>query len=133
MKKPDVADARRDERLLHRGCRRWFEVPKPDQQIAAQPDQFPADEEQQQVVGDHQPQHRRRKQRHKTEEPREILVLGHVPRRVDENHQADERDHRRHPRRQRVENEAHVEAAVVPNLNHVKFQMARSTSWCSPP
>ena len=56
----------------------------------------------------------------------------HVARGVDENPEPDERDHRRHPRRQRIEDEPRSRL-VVPNLNQVKLKIARSTSWCSPP
>ena len=56
--KSDVADARGDERFLRRCGRARFVNPEPNQQIRREPDQFPANEEQEQAVRDDHAEHR---------------------------------------------------------------------------
>src|SRR5688572_31735045 len=56
-KKSEIANARGDERFLRRsGCAR-FVNPETDQKIGGEPDQFPADEEQEQAVRDDDAEH----------------------------------------------------------------------------
>ena len=95
----EVADPRGDEGLLRRRRRAGFVIPKADQQVGGQADHLPADEQQQQAVGDDQPEHRGGEQREETEEAREVLVVRHVAEAVDEDEQADQRDHHQHDRR----------------------------------
>ncbi len=106
----DVAHARGDDRFFCRGGGGGFLKPETNEQIGRQPHQFPADEQQKQAVGDDDAQHGGRKKRQEAEEPREILIVGHVPRRVDKNPEPDERDHHRHPLCQWVEDEPEAEA-----------------------
>ena len=84
-------------------------IPEPDEQIAGQADQLPADEEQEQAVGNDHAEHRRREQGHKAEEPREIFVVRHVADTEDENQQADERNHHQHDGRERVQHPAELQ------------------------
>jgi len=62
-------------------------IPKADQQVGGQAHQFPPHEQQQQAVGHHHAQHGRGKQGKETEEPGEIVVMGHVAHAIDKNQQ----------------------------------------------
>ena len=59
----DVARLRRPERLHRRPGRLGPLVPVPDQQIGAEADQLPADEELDEVGREHEPHHREREER----------------------------------------------------------------------
>src|SRR3954465_7390935 len=48
----DVADAVHDERLLGGEGRRTLAVPEPDEQVAAQADQLPGDEDDEEAAGE---------------------------------------------------------------------------------
>ena len=65
-------------------------IPEPDEQIAGQADDFPADKKQEQAVGNDHAEHRRGEERHEAEEPHEIFIVRHVADAEDENQQADE-------------------------------------------
>ena len=65
-----VADARDDERLARGVAVGGILVPEADQQVAAQAHALPAQVQQQQVVGQHQDQHRARRTGSCSEEPR---------------------------------------------------------------
>ena len=121
----EVADPRGDEGLLRRRRRAGFVIPKADQQVGGQADDLPADEQQQQAVGDDQPEHGGGKQREETEEAREVLVVRHVAEAVDEDEQANQRDHHQHDRRQRVQHPAEPERVSLicgsPNWNQKKL------------
>ena len=108
-----VADPRRNERLLRCRRRAGLVIPKADQQVGSQPDDLPADEKQQQAVGDDQPEHRGGEQGEEAEEAREVLVVRHVAKAVNENQQADQRDHHQHDRRERVEHPAQPEGCAL--------------------
>ena len=102
---PHVADAGRDERLLCGRGGLGLVEPETDEQVGREPDEFPADERQQQAVGKDDPEHRGGEQRQKAEKPREVFVLLHVADAVDEDQQRDERDHQHHARTERIEQE----------------------------
>ena len=53
-------------------------VPERDQQVRAQAHALPTDEHQQQIVGQHQDEHREREQVEVGEVARVVLVVGHV-------------------------------------------------------
>ena len=112
-KKPEVANARDDERLFRRRGRARLVIPETNQQIRRQPDQLPANEEEQQAVGDDHTQHCGGEQRHEAKETSEVLVVRHVAHAVDENEQADERDHDQHHRRERVEHPAELQPCTT--------------------
>ena len=111
--KREVAEPRGDERLLRRCRRAGFVIPEADQQVGSQADNLPADEQQQQAVGDDQPEHGGGEQREETEEAREILVVRHVAEAVDEDEQANQRDHHQHDRREGVEHPAEPERSAT--------------------
>src|SRR5581483_6014965 len=103
-----VTDPVHEERLLPRGGVLGLLVPEADQQVRAEPDALPADEEEQQVVGEDEDQHRRREQIQVREEAREAGVAVHVADGVDVDQEADAGHDERHDGRQRVEAERDV-------------------------
>ena len=113
QKKSEVANARDDKRLLRRRRGARFVIPETNQQIRRQPDQFPADEQQQQAVRDGQAEYRRGEQRHETEKPSEVVVVGHVPDAVNEDQHSNERDHHEHDGGKRIEHPAESEPGIA--------------------
>ena len=103
QEKREITDTRSDESFFGGGRRAGLVIPKADQQIRGEPDQLPANEQQQKIVRDHQSEHGRSKQRQKTEEPCEVLVVGHIPDAINKNQQTDERDHHEHRGCKRIE------------------------------
>src|SRR5206468_6211241 len=100
-----VADAVHEEGLLpRRGVLRLL-VPEADQGIGAEPHALPADEEERQVVGEHEDEHRGREQVQVGEVAREAPIAVHAADRVDVHEKADARHHERHDRRECVEPE----------------------------
>ncbi len=81
-------------------------VPEADQQVAAEADALPAEVEEQQVVGQHQHQHRGDEEVHVGEEAAVAVVVAHVLGRVEVDEKADEGDDQHHQTRQRIEVEA---------------------------
>ncbi len=121
QQKEDVADARGQESFLRCRRRRGLLIPEPDQKIRGEAHQLPAHEQKQQAVRDHHAKHRARKQREKTEEACEVFVVLHVADGVDEDQQADKRDHHQHHGRKRIEHPAQVHvrpARVQPRKVH---------------
>jgi hypothetical protein len=82
-------------------------VPEADEQVRAEAHPLPADEEQRQVVGEDEDEHREDEQVQVREEPREARVLRHVRRRVEVDEEADAGDDEHHHAAQRVDAEAH--------------------------
>ena len=76
-----------------------------DQQIAAQPDAFPADEQQQVVRRQHQHQHEEHEQVQVGEEPVVAALVRHVADRVDVDQRADAGDDQQHDGGQPVDGE----------------------------
>ena len=101
-----VAHARDHECLLRRRPVGRIAVPEPDQQIAAQAHAFPAEIQQQQVVGQHQREHGRHEQVHVGEKAAVALVVPHELSRIEVDEEADEGDHQHHDQREGVEVEA---------------------------
>ena len=72
----EVADAIDDEGFDRGGVGGGLLVPEADQQIGAEADAFPAEEQLQQIVGRHQHQHGESEQRQKGEEARPRGVIA---------------------------------------------------------
>ncbi len=68
-----------------------FVLPEADQQVARQPDQLPGDEDDEEVVGEDEEQHREHEQVQVGEEPPVARVVAHVADRVDVDEQPDRR------------------------------------------
>ena len=111
--KTHVADARDDERFFAGGGGLRLVEPETDKQIRRDADNFPAHEQQQQAVGQHEAKHPGGEQRQVTEKPRHAFVVFHVAGGVDKNEQADESDHRQHRAVERVEYEAKRDGCVT--------------------
>ena len=104
-----VGDAGRREGFDRRFVGAFLLEPEADQHVRAQAHDFPADEQQQQVIRHHQRQHRAREQGDQAEEARLARVVRHVANRVDEDHRTRQRHHDQHDHRQRVDQHAHLE------------------------
>ncbi len=105
-----VPDAVHDERLV--GCvagRLLVEV-EPDQQVAAQADAFPADEQQQVVVRQHQHQHEEHEQVQISEKAVVASLVGHVADGVDVDQEAHAGNHQNHHRAEWIQQEAPIGA-----------------------
>ena len=109
-----VADAVDDEGLLARVRGRLAQEVESDQQVAAQPHAFPADEQQQVVVGQHQRQHGEHEQVQVAEEAVVAALVRHVADGVDVDQEADAGDHQQHHRRERIEQHAPLRVEVAP-------------------
>ncbi len=112
----EIADAIGDERLLAGRSVGVLLVPEADEEVRAEPDALPPDEEHRQVVGHHEDEHREDEEVQVAEEPVEALVLRHVRRGVEVDERADARDDEHHHRAERVDAELHVDgdAATTP-------------------
>ena len=109
----DVAGLRGDERLDRRARVLLLLPPVPDQQVGTDAHQLPADQELEEVVGDHQVQHRRGEDGERCEVPRVAGVSMHVRGRIDLDAQRYQCDHDEHHRGQTVDvlPDLHVERA----------------------
>jgi hypothetical protein len=105
----EVADAVGDEGLLARGRVLLFGEPEADEQVAAEADALPADEEQRHAVAQDEHQHREDEQVQVTKEAVERGVVPHVRGRVEVNERADPGDDEHHRARQRVDGERDVD------------------------
>ena len=96
--------------------------PEPDKQVRTETHDLPEDEEHQQVIGHHQPQHPCSEQRNVGEETAiegiqaifilrwiQIAGVGHVPCAIDEDHGEHKPDHEQHPRGHRIHSHTHME------------------------
>ncbi len=109
----DVADPVDDERLLGGQRRAALAVPEPDQQVAAQADQLPGHEHDQEVAGQDEQQHAEHEQVEVGEEAPVARVVGHVADRVDVDQQADRGDDDQEAGGQRVDDEADLDHEVA--------------------
>ena len=83
------------------------------EQVGAQADALPAEEGQQEARAEHEHEHRGREQVHVREEAAEALVAVHVADRVQVDQRADAGDEQDHRRRERVGEEAEVDAEAA--------------------
>ena len=100
---PDVADDVDHERLDARTRGRRAPVPEGDQQVGGGADERPADDQQHEVAGEHQQQHREDEEVQVGEEARVAAVLVHVGDRVQVDHRRDARDDEDHEHRQGID------------------------------
>ena len=109
----EVTDPVDDERLLRRRSGRLSFEPESDQQIGAQPHALPANEQQDEVVGQNENEHRRAEQIQVCKETRVSIVSVHVADGVD----VDERPHPRH-------DEHHHDAQRIEKKLGVRLEVA---------
>ena len=112
----DVADGIHHERFATGKHRRRSLVPEADQQVGAESDTCPADDQPDQIPGQDEQQHGEHEEIHVGEESRVTRVFPHVADRVDMDHEADAGDHQDHQGGERVhiEVEGDVEIATLP-------------------
>ncbi len=112
----DVADRVHDESLAGRQHRRRALEPEADQEIRAETDAGPADDQPDEISGEDEQEHREHEEVHVGEEARVSRILPHVADRVDVDQKADPGDHQDHQGRERVdvEVEGDVEVAALP-------------------
>ncbi len=108
-----VADRVHDEGLLRRRDGFGLVVPEPDQQVGREPDETPADEEQEEVPRLHEHEHREDEERHVREVATLLVVAAHVAHRVPDDEPADARDDEHHRARQRVEQDLQLDLEVA--------------------
>jgi hypothetical protein len=104
----EVADAVDDEGLRGRGAGSRLLVPMADEQIGAEPDGLPEDEELQKVVRHNQHQHREGKERNVAEEAGIAGISPHVADGIDVDERAHGRDEQQHNGGKPVDGEADV-------------------------
>ena len=98
-----VPDAGGDEGLARRVSVGGFAIEEADQQVAAQAHAFPAEVQAQQVVAEHQQQHRGHEQVHVGEEATVARIAGHVAGREQMDQRTDAGDYAQHRQRQAVQ------------------------------
>ena len=108
-----VADRVHDERLLRRRDGLGTPVPEPDQQVRREPDEAPADEQEEEVPRLHEQEHREDEEGHVREEPALLVVAGHVAHRVPDDQPADPGDDQHHHDRERVDEDLEADLEVA--------------------
>ena len=130
---PDVADHVDHERL-HPGRRRGLAaVPEADQRVGGEADERPADDQQHEVAGQDQQQHREDEEVEVAEVAGEAAVRRHVGDRVEVDQRRDAADDQAHVDRQRVDEDPEVD--VEPGGARVvverRGQLALLAGWSS--
>ena len=108
-----VADGVHDEGLLRGRDSGGPLVVEADQQVRAEPDEAPADEQQQQVPGLDEQEHREDEERHVGEVAALLVVAVHVADRVADDERADAGDDQHHEDRERVDEDAQADVEVA--------------------
>ncbi len=99
----EIADPVDHEGLDRRGVGGRPVIPEADQEVGAQADAFPAEEHLNEIVRRHQHQHEESEEVQVGHEPRDRRVVAHIADRIDVDAGRDQRHHRDHHGRQRVE------------------------------
>ena len=99
--------------LIAAALARWPVVPEADQEIGAEPDALPAEEELHEIVRRHQHQHEEGEEAQIRHEARDRVVVRHVADGIDVDHARDDRHHRHHHRRQRVEAQRPIDLEIA--------------------
>ena len=109
----EVAEAVGDEGFFRRIRRAGFFKPEPDEQVAGHADEFPEDEKLDEIVRQHDAEHREREQAQAGEEAREPAVFAHVAEGINVDRAADTGDDEHHHQAQGIElqPEIHVQIA----------------------
>ena len=102
----EVSDAGDEEGFLGGCCGDGFVKPEADEEVGGKAHDLPAQEEQQEAVGDDDAEHGSGEECEETEEACEVFVVRHVADAKDEDERAYEGDHQQHDGGERVEEPA---------------------------
>ena len=114
---PEVADAVSQESFLGRFGSAVFGIPMADQNVGADPDQFPEDEHHGEVVGINDAGHGEEEERQPGEVAGLAFIILHVAQREDVDQQTDGGDHDHHAFAEGVQLQRDVEAEGVADSN----------------
>jgi len=106
---PDVAEDVDHERLHPRRGRGGAPIPEADQRVGGEADERPADDQQHEVAGQDQQQHREDEEVEEAEEAGVAPVGVHVGDRVEVDQRRDPRDDEDHEHRQRVDEDVELD------------------------
>ena len=109
----EIADPVDDEGLDRGGVGLRLVEPEADQQIAREPDAFPAEEQLHEIVGRHQHQHGEGEERQVGEEARLVRVVGHVADGIEVHERRDGGHHDQHHRGERIDAQRPVDLQVA--------------------
>ena len=109
----DVADPVDDDRLAAGDRGGAFFIPEADEEVAADPDEFPEHKELDQVVGEEQPKHGEAEQPEVGEEPGVLGVAGHVSDGEDVDHRGDGGHQEEHHEGQGVDHGAELDRGAI--------------------
>ena len=113
QRKAEIADAVYDERLVAGVGRVLLQKIEPDQQVAAQSHAFPSDEQQQEILRQHQNQHEKHEQVQVCEEAVIAALVRHVADGINMDQQADSGDHHQHHGGQPVHREIDADVQIA--------------------
>ncbi len=106
---PEVADPVHDERLLPGVGGRLLLEPEPDERVGGKPDQLPEDVDEEEALGQDEPEHGERENGEVGEEPAVLRVAVHVPDREQVHEEGDQGHHDEHHGRQIVHEDPRVD------------------------
>ena len=109
----DIGDARGGEGFDGCFVGAFFFEPESDQEIGTDAHDFPADEEQQDIVGDDQGEHGAGEKRNQREEARLTRVVSHVADGINEDHQNGDGHHDQHDHGGRIDQNAHEKRGIA--------------------
>jgi hypothetical protein len=117
----EVADAVDEEGLLRRVGGRGFVIPVTDEDVRADPDEFPEDEHHREIVREDDAGHREEEERKAREVARLALVVLHVTEREEVHEETDRADDQHHPAAETIDLETDAEfeglAEVDPRIS----------------
>ncbi len=123
----EIADPVDDERLLPRFDREVLVVVEADQQVGAEADAFPPEEDEEVAAPEHQDQHHREEEVQVGEVAGVPLLVPHVAHRVEVDERADPGHDQGHDDREGIELEGEVGADAAggePAVDHVDVRLA---------
>ncbi len=112
-RKAEIADPVDQKRLDRRGIRLRLVEPEADQQIARQPNAFPAEEQLREIVGRHQHQHGEGEERQIREEARPVRIVGHVADRIEMHEGGYRRHHDQHHGGERIDAQRPIDFQIA--------------------
>src|SRR5581483_1502381 len=112
-RKSEVADSVYDERFVAGIGGKLLEKIEPDQQVTAEPHTFPSNEQQQEVLREHQNQHEEHEEVQVGEEAVISALVRHVADRIDVDQQSDSGYHHEHHGGQPVDGKINADVQIA--------------------